>query len=123
MNENQEKAARFVYHITSRTAWNKALPTGEFSEPSLLAEGFIHFSLDAQMQRTADKFYTGQTDLVVLVVDCEKLPERMIYEEAEPGNFFPHLYRALPVDAVVKVLEFPMGVDGSHSWLAAKMDH
>ncbi len=33
-----------ILHITTRTAWQEALPCGEYRTPSLETEGFIHCS-------------------------------------------------------------------------------
>lgn len=106
-----------IYHITSRAAWQQALQTGEYRPESLAREGFIHFSTREQLLTVANAFYRGQSDLVVLAVETERLHAELRYEppvhpkadgEADglpSAALFPHLYGALNTDAVVQVIE------------------
>jgi uncharacterized protein (DUF952 family) len=56
---------------------------------------------------------------VVLCIDEERLAVELRYEKSAgargegAGQMFPHLYGALNVDAVVRVVEFPCEMDGS----------
>ena len=115
-------AERFVYHITSKNTWEAAQKNGLFTEPSLANEGFIHFSTKAQVIQTANKFYLGVQGLVLLEVDCQKLAKEMVYEQAEPGAWFPHFYAPLPVDSVIRALDFIPSPDGSFCWPETEMD-
>lgn len=107
---------QFVYHITLKDTWKDAQKTGFFTESSLKDQGFIHFSTKAQVVQTANKFYHGIQGLILLEVDCQKLPEKMVYEEAEPGAWFPHFYAPLPVDSVCRVMDFTPDSNGSFTW-------
>jgi uncharacterized protein (DUF952 family) len=70
----------------------------------------------------ANAFYTGQTDLVLLVVDPSRLQAELKYEapvhpaasDTAPSaeERFPHLYGPLNFDAVLSVVAFPPGADG-----------
>ena len=122
MNDDDLYSDRYIYHIASKNDWLNALKTREFSEPSLSAEGFIHFSTFSQVQQSANKFHKGQTGLVVLEVDCDKLPIKVTYEQAENGVWFPHLYGPLFTDAVSRVIDFPANQDGSFTWPVPGMD-
>ena len=63
-----------IYHLTYRDAWETARPAGEYAAPSLTEEGFIHCSADIhQLLRVAARLYPGETNLLVLDVDLEKL--------------------------------------------------
>lgn len=96
-----------ILHLTERSLWEAALAKGTYEISTrgrtLQEEGFIHFSTRAQLPGTA-RFYDGLDDLVVLVVDPERLGIPVTYEAPEPGGEeFPHVYGPLPVDAVVAV--------------------
>ena len=80
---------------------------------SLASEGFIHLSTREQVLWVAGRFYRGQAGLLLLAVDPARLVAELRYEEAEPGQHFPHLYGALNLDAIVEVYPFPPGPDGS----------
>src|SRR5262249_30183226 len=97
-----------ILHIISRAAWSQAQQDGSYRPPSLEREGFIHFSKPMQVIRTANHFYKGQRDLVLLVVDPAKVAADIRYEPpAENPNSserFPHIYGALNLDAVIRVV-------------------
>jgi len=114
-----------IYHITTRDASLQAHQTGVYRAESLTETGFIHFSQRHQVLGVANAFYTGRTDLVILVVDPSCLQAELKYEPpahpsaspAAPGpeNLFPHLYGPLNFDAVIEVVDFPPGENGSFS--------
>jgi uncharacterized protein (DUF952 family) len=111
-----------VYHITTRNAALESRQTGFYEAESLEQAGFIHFSQRHQVLDVANAFYTGQNDLVILVVDPTHLRAELKYEAPAhptaspslPGaeNLFPHLYGPLNMDAVVEIVDFPPGADG-----------
>ena len=112
-----------ILHIVAQNAWQQAQAEGAYRAPSLETQGFIHFSLPEQVVGTANRFYEGQTNLALLVVDAAKLEAELRYEppaEApESSERFPHLYGALNLNAVVQVLDFPPDAQGRWSALPA----
>lgn len=72
--------------------------------PIDIADGYIHFSTQAQCQETADKHFSGYQQIVVARFDVEKLPlalkASLKWEPSRGGVLFPHLYAALPLGAV-----------------------
>lgn len=110
-----------IYHIISRTDWDTAQRAGAYHAPSLDREGFIHFSNAEQVIRVVNAFYAGQTDLLLLVVDTNKLAadlrEEAPAEAPENSERFPHLYGEMNLDAVIRTVEFPPDADGKWSKL------
>lgn len=116
-----------LLHITRLRDWEEAREVGGYTPPSLRADGFIHLSSASQVVSVANAFYRGQTDLVLLVIDSDKLASPVKWEapvhpeaagEAPPpddAQEFPHLYGPLNLDAVVRVLDFRPGPDGAFS--------
>lgn len=102
-----------IYHITEAATWALAQAAGSYTADTLASEGFIHLSTRAQILGTANRFYHGRRDLVLLVVDPALLAAELRYEESEPGQLFPHLYGPLNLDAVTAALPFPPETDGS----------
>ncbi|MCK6581745.1 MAG: DUF952 domain-containing protein [Anaerolineales bacterium] len=104
-----------ILHITSKQEWSAAQSRGEYTAPSLSAEGFIHFSTDKQAVNVANAFYRGRTDLILLVVDETKLDAELKWEapagppaeNISEADLFPHLYGPLNLNAVASVLNFP----------------
>jgi uncharacterized protein (DUF952 family) len=102
-----------LYHITREADWAAAQAAGMYRAASLETEGFIHCSLEQQVERTAARFYRGQQGLVLLVIDPAQLASELRYEEGEPGEMFPHIYGPLNLGAVTAVLPFPPETDGT----------
>jgi len=112
-----------IYHITSRTEWGEARQRGEYRAPSLETEGFIHCSTSAQVMPVAEKFYLGQSGLLLLVIDEERLSSDLKWEppsgDAPPpgvpkGDAFPHIYGPINLDAVIRAVDLESGSDGKY---------
>jgi uncharacterized protein (DUF952 family) len=90
-----------IYHVTSSSEWEAAKAKGYYEAPSLATEGFIHCSQDHQVEGVLQRYFSGRTDLVKLVIDTEKLNVPLRYELAPSvGESFPHLYGPLNLEAV-----------------------
>jgi uncharacterized protein (DUF952 family) len=101
-----------IFHIAERPLWDAAQATGRYRVPSLDSEGFIHLSTAAQYVLTANRYYRGRNDLVLLEVDETALGD-LRYERSTNDELFPHLYDELPVHAVMCVHTFAPSADGS----------
>ena len=106
-----------IFHITSRKAWEAAQAKGEYRADSLTTEGFIHCSTPAQVVAVAERFYTGQHGLILLVLDSGRIQAEVKYEAGtdKPGELFPHIYGTLNLDAVTRVLDFES--DSAGNWI------
>ena len=104
-----------IYKIVPTSLWQAARKQGRFEgAPVDLADGFIHFSTAAQAPETAAKHFSGQTDLLLVAIDGAALGAALVYEPSRGGQLFPHLYGALPLDAVLWEKPLPLGADGRH---------
>ena len=116
-----------ILHIISRSAWAEAERKGVYRAASLDQEGFIHFSKPEQVVGTANRFYQGQHDLALLLVDPTKLRTDLRYEppaeSPESSERFPHLYGALNLNAVVRIVDFPPDSDGRWSALPSGVEN
>jgi uncharacterized protein (DUF952 family) len=99
-----------ILHITRREEWEKAKISRFYRGDTLDLEGFIHCSTQTQVIKVANFRFRNQGDLVVLCIDSQKVEASIRYEGVE--DLFPHVYGALNVDAVLKVVEFAPGEDG-----------
>jgi uncharacterized protein (DUF952 family) len=117
------KRENMIYHITSRAAWNEARDRGEYRTESLETEGFIHCSTEEQVVPVAQKFYAGQHDLLLLVIEPALLESDLKWEPptggpppgVSEGDLFPHIYGPINLDAVVKVFDLEAAPDGKYS--------
>jgi uncharacterized protein (DUF952 family) len=109
MTETPANRSDLVVHAIGRAAWQAARvgPDEVLRPASLEEEGFIHLSTPAQIAGVCNALYADRTDLVLLVVDPSQLPAELVWEDCyETGQDFPHLYAALPVAAVVDVIDY-----------------
>ena len=105
-----------IYHLTYKDAWESAQSAGEYAAPSLAKEGFIHCSKDIlQLLKVAARLYPGETGLLVLDVDLDKLTASIKNEPSRSGEIYPHIYGLLNADAVVRERALNVGADGQRS--------
>ncbi|ALF56211.1 hypothetical protein ACX27_01630 [Nostoc piscinale CENA21] len=102
----------FLLHITQRLQWQQAQAQNIYVAESLSKEGFIHCSKIAQIIPVANRFFYNQQELVILLIDSQKVKAEIRYEAAETGEIFPHIYGSLNIDAVAQVIDFASGVNG-----------
>lgn len=100
-----------IFHIAKSQEWEAAKQLQSYRGDTLDSEGFIHCSTLPQVLRSANKFFVGQTGLLLLWIESEKVQPEVKYEPAS-GDFYPHIYGPLNVDAVLQVMEFEAGADG-----------
>jgi uncharacterized protein (DUF952 family) len=100
-----------IYKLLAAAEWAVAQPLGRYEGSAVdRRDGFIHFSGPEQVVETASRHFAGQTGLVMLSVDPDRLGEALRWEASRGGALFPHLYGPLPVDAVVAVQPIPAKV-------------
>jgi uncharacterized protein (DUF952 family) len=104
-----------IYHICRAEEWHRAEASGRYAGSSQdAADGFIHFSTAAQVLESAAKHRAGQSGLVLVAVDPAQLGAALKWEVSRGEQLFPHLYGALPLEAVLRVDALPLGADGRH---------
>ncbi len=93
---------KVAYKILTADEWAQFEADGVFrGAPVDLEDGYIHLSTAEQLQSTLDKYFAGQTGLVIAEVDLAPFGEQLKWEEARGGQLFPHIYGALPMSAVL----------------------
>lgn len=102
---------RLIYHLVPGALWEKA-PPGPYRAASLATEGFIHCSEASQVAASANRFYAGEQDLLLLHIDPARLTSPLREEPAGSGELFPHVYGPLDRAAVVTVQPMQRGPDG-----------
>ena len=67
-----------IFHLALVDEWRAAESTGDYRrstlEESLDEVGFIHCSFATQVQATADRYYRGRRDVVLLTIDPSRAP-------------------------------------------------
>ena len=78
-----------IYHIAAAADWEQARRDGQYTMSTrgrtLAEEGFIHASTAAQVPLVAAAYYQDVPDLVLLVIDTERVGPELRYEQV-PGQ-------------------------------------
>lgn len=129
VDEKPAPDEQVICHLVERSAWS--VGAAGYRPASLGAEGFIHFSTPAQVLATANRYYRGRDDLLLVVVDPRRLSAPLRWEPPAPppssvagpaaataaptatDERFPHLYGPIDAGAVAVVVPFPPERDGT----------
>jgi uncharacterized protein (DUF952 family) len=101
-----------ILHITQRQAWETAKNLGTYRSNTLDTEGFMHCSTTAQVIGSANRFFKNQTDLVILIIDVDRVRAEIRYEGEVASNLFPHIYGELNLDAVIQSIDLEPDENG-----------
>lgn len=78
-----------------------------------LADGFVHLSTAEQLTETVNRHFAGQEGLHVAAVDLGSFGGSLKWEASRGGQFFPHLYGPLPLEAVIAYGALERDEDGA----------
>jgi uncharacterized protein (DUF952 family) len=96
--------SEYIYHVTTLKEWEAAKIKNEYTPVNFEQDGFIYCSVEKQIPGVLDRFYKGQTGLVKLKIEKEKVQRPVLFELAlDLDELFPHIYGALNLDSVVEV--------------------
>ncbi len=102
-----------IYKIFRRPEWDALVRDGQSAgAPVDLADGYIHLSTAQQVMETAAKHFRGESDLVLVALESDRLGPALRWEPSRGGELFPHLYRALRRADVVWDKSLPLGAAG-----------
>ncbi|MDF1696918.1 MAG: DUF952 domain-containing protein [Saprospiraceae bacterium] len=93
----------YIYHICTNEAWQTQFSSDEYVHESLFTEGFIHCSSESQVEGVLDRYFKGQSDLIVLIIDTTKIIPPLKYEKAPIGQYFPHIYGPINKNAIIEI--------------------
>lgn len=107
-----------IVAIARQSVWQKAKETGQYTQSTIkttLEEvGFIHCSFPNQTIGIANRHFTDEDNLVLLLIDEDKVTSPVKHEGALSGRAgtFPHIYGPLNTDAVYAVAPLAKDVAG-----------
>lgn len=109
-----------IFHIADRKSWEQGREAGGYRPEMFASEGFIHCSTGAQVITVANNRFRGQSGLILLAIDTERVTHPIRYENLEGGEeLFPHIYGELDPGAVVRVADFNPDLAGYFAMPAA----
>jgi len=92
-----------IYHITTAEHYHSFAGKDYYESPALHEEGFIHCSTEDQVSGILQRYFDGQSNLFLLVIDAAKLKSRLKIEAASNGELFPHVYGPVNKSAIVSI--------------------
>ncbi|HVZ32686.1 MAG TPA: DUF952 domain-containing protein [Polyangiaceae bacterium] len=106
-----------LYKICPAASWSEATRTGQLPvSRDDERDGYIHLSSAEQVGGTLRRHFAGQRDLVLLEIPAGGLPAGALrWETARSGEPFPHLYAALHVQLVARVIPVKQLASGAHA--------
>ena len=101
-----DKGSSFIYVLMNSATLKTAQKKGEYAPTSLKTEKFIHASPSDQLTRVANKYYSDNEMVHVVVIKKTLLMAQLKWEEASSGGLYPHIYGPLNMDAMVEAIPF-----------------
>lgn len=97
-----------IHHFVEKEYFEKFKDKEEYFPAGFSAEGFIHCTREPEnVVKVADFMMGGsKSDLLLLVIDEDRVKPEIKYESAGSETLFPHIYGGLNMDAVVEVMPF-----------------
>ena len=99
-----------LFHLALKGDWNHAQDAGLYQWSTrgmrLGQVGFIHCSWQEQVATTFERFYAGAGDVLLLKIDPKRLTTPLRADAVPTGELFPHLYGALPIEAVDSITPY-----------------
>lgn len=93
--------AERVFHLVLPDDWSQR-PSVDWAPRSLAVEGFIHASTATQLRGTLETHYATAGDVYLLELCPVRTAGAMRFEASRGGALFPHLYRALEPDDIMR---------------------
>ena len=102
-----------LYKIMPRQDWESAQAKGIYEGSEVdRKDGFIHLSAAHQVRTTAQRHFSGDSDLVLVSVRPGDLGQSLKWEVSRGGDLFPHIYGPLPLSAIGEVVPLPLAGGG-----------
>ena len=106
---------KLIYHLVRRADWLVATEKDSYTGTGDdLRDGFLHFSTREQVAESAARHRAGISDLLLIGVDPGALGDALKWEPSRGGQLFPHLFGDLPMNAVARIEDLPLGDKGDH---------
>jgi len=106
-----------IYHLTDARSWEKALDAGIYETESLLNEGFIHCSTQAQVLESAQLHFQEADEIIVLAIVDRRVRDLLKWEPGREGQLFPHVYGAISLDAIETTYLLVKGKGNDWEWV------
>jgi len=102
-----------IFHIVSNKDWQNNQRYGVYRPELREKEGFIHCATADQIEDVANRYFKGQNNILLVVIDFGKIKSDVKMEDTEGrGEEYPHIYGPLNLDAVLDKIKLHSDQDG-----------
>lgn len=103
-----------IYCLVPAPYWAQHEDKSEYFPRDYEQEGFIHATRgDDLLVRVMNRVYPEyEGELLLLVIDEERVTSEIKYEQASDGQLYPHIYGALNTEAIVEVRQMQRNTAG-----------
>lgn len=110
---NEQTIPQRLYRLVRADEWHAAAKDGLYHGSAHdAADGFIHMSTADQVAGTAERYYQGLDDVILLTLDSARLQGEIRMEPSTGGDLYPHLYGTIPLEAVLEAERLRLTGDG-----------
>lgn len=102
---------RLFHLLHAKAARALLLRDGTWNPPSLASQGFVHLSFAEQLAGTLEAHFHANDELVLLELEPARLGLALRYEPSRGGALFPHLYRELRREDVLRHWPLTSSID------------
>ncbi|MFN5629775.1 MAG: DUF952 domain-containing protein [Bacteroidota bacterium] len=96
------ESTSIIYHFASIEEWEAQLKNEEYFPSAYLQEGFIHCCTKNQLIGVLKRYFKSSDKVYLVSVDTKKIIAPLKFEQANNGDFFPHIYGKINKSAIVK---------------------
>ena len=101
-----------IYKVLTREQWDAAQRGAPVQAPVDERDGYVHFSTQATLQGTLDKWFQGAAGAVLLSFDSDDFGDSLKWEPARGGELFPHVYARVDAARAQDVRQLEMDSNG-----------
>ena len=99
--KSNKKNPQFIYKILTASHWLEAQNLDHVPPmPVDVGDGYMHFSTAAQLGKTLELYFAGETGAVILAVPTSGVQDDLKWEPSRGGDLFPHLFAPLKKTAI-----------------------
>jgi uncharacterized protein (DUF952 family) len=103
-----------LFHLATQADWERALGTGSYTTASVRGDGVVPCASAAQHAAVANARFAGRTDLVLLLLDTDRLASRVRVGQVKGetgGQPFPCVHGPVPLEAIFEAAPYRPGAD------------
>lgn len=94
-----------IYHICRKEDYLTEENKPFFGEREMKEYGFIHSSKKEGLDKILPRFMNDIDDYLILSIEEKGLADRIVYEEKDVRQLYPHFYELIPSKLIVGIEE------------------